>query len=474
MTASNIVSTVDQARQDFQFSSSVAGLLKDVYIPELNNTTFYATPLMAMFNQFGGSFKFEGNKVIKGFKHQGAGGFGAISEGGDFVKGRDQKGFQGYERLKYLNAYFSLTGPAIETVMSGQGSYVDAVASSMEDTLLLAKMNMERMCAGSGNGEIGRYANAENSEVLTLEYIGTADGQSSTTFSATTTLTATAGGAYTKVQWMQPGVRVNLVASGDFDGTIATTDFVEANDGTRAIFELGHVDYAAGTFSLKNVSGQTVDADEMDVETLVIVLENAYGAIEDPEGSTIDQSLELNGLYNLVDDGATYSKIWNLTRSTYPHALKSSVVDANSQELDEDLLISWILDLVNIKQSVPDVLVTDPKSRLKYFGNRKEDRRFDTTVVKDYFGLESIGVQIDNYTLLVQSLSSLVPGTLFMLKTNDFMYTKATEGFKWLEGGTGVLRPFENKDGRFATAVNYCNFVCANPNGQLKVTDLAY
>ena len=475
MGASNIVSTVDQTRQDFQFSTAVNGLLKNVYIDTLNNTTFHATPLTAMMGGMGGSLKFEGNKVIKAFKHQGAGGFGAISEGGNFVKGRNQKGFQGYERLKYLNAFFSLTGPAIATVMSGKGSYVDAVADAMDDTLLLSKMNMERMLGGAGTGEVARVTIPDaitETAMAVGEYVPLT-GASSTTAAA---LSASSGGAYSKCQWLQPGIRVNAVIDANFDSTMATDQFVLTNGSVRAVFEVGNVDYDAETFSLKNVSvaASTVNLETYDDDNWVLVLENAYGAIEDPEGSTIDQCLELNGLYNLIDDGDTYSKIWNLTRSTYPDSLKSTVKAAASAELDEDLLIGYMLDLVNIKHSMPNVLVTDPKSRLKYFGNRKEDRRFDTTVMSSDFGYQRIGVQIDNYNLEVMSVASLVPGTLFMLDTADFRYAKATEGFKWIDGGTGALRPYEGSDAQFATAVNYCNLVCENPKGQLKVTGLAY
>jgi hypothetical protein len=90
------------------------------------------------------------------------------------------------------------------------------------------------------------------------------------------------------------------------------------------------------------------------------------------------------------------------------------------------------------------------------------------------FGFKSIGVVIDQYSLLLQSLTSLTPGTLFMLNTNDFKYAKASNGFEWVDEGGRVLRNKEGSDNLFATAINYCEFVCENPNGQLKATGLAY
>lgn len=466
-TSSNEVTAVDQYRQSYQYSASVDGLLKQVYIPALNNTTFHATPLMEMFGDFGGKIDFAGNKIIKAFKHQGAGGFGGISEGGDFVKGRNQKGFQGSTRIKYLNAFFSLTGPASRTVKAGIGGYVDAISSAMEDTLRLARMHMERMCGGTGDGELTQFVNVTTDAIADGEYVSEASAPSATEVQ----LTATALAGYTKVQWLQPGNRVQIVTDANWDGALTSAQLV----GT---FEIGNVDYANDTFSLKNVSGGSIT---LTAVTYHLVLEKAYGQTETAGGDSgaVFNSLELNGLYNLVSDGVSsgetdYASIWGLTRSSYPHALKSTVKIAGGEELDEELLIRWVLDLVNIKQSIPNVLVTDPLSRLKYFSNRKEDRRFDMKVMDSMFGFRSIGVVIDQYNLLLQSLSSLTPGTLFMLNTNAFKYAKASNGFEWIEDGGRILRNYESKDGLFGTAINYCEFVCEDPKGQLKATGISY
>lgn len=465
--ASNVQTTVDQYRQSYQYSASVDGLLKQVYIPALNNTTFHATPLMEMFGDFGGKIDFAGNKIIKAFKHQGAGGFGGISEGGSFVKGRNQKGFQGATRIKYLNAYFSLTGPAARTVRAGVGGYVDAISSAMDDTLKLSRMQMERMCAGNGLGELARFlsANITEAAIASGEYYPVAGGAAA---SSAENLTAITGaGAYSFTQWLQPGLRVQLVITSELDGTVPSTDIMGP-------FEVENVDYADETFALKYVGTSTTDLSSIGAVNVSLTLEGAYGETETEGTVTSDQCLELNGLYNLVDNGDTYSTIWGLTRSTYAHALESTVKAAGDEELDEELLIDWILDLVNIKQSIPNVLVTDPKSRLKYFSNRKDDRRFDMKVMDSMFGFRSIGVVIDQYNLLLQSLTSLLPGTLFMLNTNAFKYAKASNGFEWIEDGGKILRNFESKDGMFGTAVNYCEFVCEDPKGQLKATGISY
>ena len=471
MTASNEMNTTDQYRQSYQYSSTIDGLLKNVYLPALNNTTFQATPLLAMFGDFGGAIDFAGNKIIKAFKHQGAGGFGAISEGGDWVKGRKQKGFQGYENIKYLNAFFSLTGPAAKTVKSGQGAYVDAVSSAMDDTLKLAKMNMERMLGGKGDGELCTFVNAEITQVEASEYIGNTNGGSGTSFVAGTTLTAL-GGAYMTNRWLQNGIRVNIVDDSDWDGTLAAADL----DGP---FEVGNVDYREGTFSLLNVTETVLTL--ATAGSYHVILENSYGEVEEAGGTTDTdlKCLELNGLYNLVSDGSSdgesnYTTIWNRPRASFPSSLKSMVELAAGAELDEELLMGWIQNLVHINEGVPNTLVTDPKSRLKYFGNHKEDRRFNTQVMEGPMGFRSLGVTIDEYNLMIHSLASLVPGTLMMIDVNSFKFAKATNGFIWNEEGGRILHNYEGRDAMYATAVNYCQFLCEDPKGQFKATGLSY
>lgn len=453
-TSARTVNTADQIRQDFQYSSSVDGLLKNVYIPALNNTTFHATPLMEMFGDFGGTIDFASNKIIKAFKHQGAGGFGAIPEGGTFVKGKDQKGFQGADRLRYLNAFVSLSGPAAKTVTAGQGAFVDAVTSAMDDTLKGAQMNMERIIGGAGNGTLASFQIGASSLVTAQQATCVASGSEMR-------------GGYSRCQWLQEGMLVDMCT--DESGTLkgaSTQHGIVTN-----------INYADGTFYLQYVTTSTgagVAISQSASTTYYLTLRHAYGDIEIDGDVTANSCMEPNGLTNLVDDGNTYSTVWGLTRSTYAHSLVSQQVSAANAELDEELLIGYILDLINYTQNTPNVLVTDPRSRLKYFSNRKEDRRFDMPTIDTVFGFKSIGVTIDQYTLILQSLVSLLPGTLFMLNTGDFKFVKGTAGFEWQELGGRIFRPYETKDAMFATALNYMNFVCENPRGQLKVTGLAY
>ena len=442
-SAISTASTAPQHRYDYQYSSSVRGLLKDVYIPALNNTTFHATPLMEMFGQFGGTIDYVGNKIIKAFKHQMAGGFGGIPEGGSFVTNIKQKGFQGAERLRYLNAYFSLTGPAAKTIRTGVGAYVDAVPSAMDDTLKKARMQMERIIGGAGNGVVGSF-------------LAPSTWNSGASTAATITLQAADGG-FSPAQFLSEGMRVDLCT--DTSGTIVTSS------GGSII---SAVDYEAGTATLTPAASVTIATGD----EIFITVEDAYGDIDAEGDVTANSCLEPNGLTNLVDT-STYTS-WGLTRATYPHALNSYVVAAGSAELDEELLIGYILNLVNYKQSVPNVMVTDPRSRLKYFSNRKEDRRFDMKVMDSMFGFKSIGVVIDQYNLVLQSLTSLAPGTMFILNTNAFKFAQATNGFQWIEDGGQILRNKEGSDAMFGTAVNYMNFVCEDPKGQCKVTGISY
>ena len=96
-------------------------------------------------------------------------------------------------------------------------------------------------------------------------------------------------------------------------------------------------------------------------------------------------------------------------------------------------------------------------------------------VLDTSFGFRSLGVTIDQYTLILQSLASLRPGTLALINSGDFKFAKATDGFEWVtDGPMGAFRQKEGSDNLYATAVSYMNFVCENPMGQMKVTGLSY
>lgn len=436
-----------QYRQGYQFSASVEGLLKNVYLPALNNVTFHATPLLEMFGDFGGKIDFAGNKIIKAFKHQGAGGFGAIPEGGAWVTPKMQKGFQGFERIKYLNAYCSLTGPAARTVKEGAGAYVDAISSAMDDTLKFARQQMERIIGGDGTGVLAEWTTAADAVDITSSGV-------SVTFDVGT-------GGYSPCQFLAEGMLVDIYET---LGTAMT-------NGAGAV--VTNVDYKAGTATITSTGTVTLT----NATKVYLVLKGAYDTQAEVDGGINDATTscgEPNGLGGLVSATAT-DLIWGLNRDTYPWALRSSVEAAAGAELDEELLMLWILDMVNIKQSVPNVLVTSPKARLKYFSNRKEDRRFDTPIIDTPFGFRSTGVVIDQYTLMLQSLTSLAPDTLYMLNTGAFKFAKATDGFEWVTNDAGgYFRQKEGSDNMYASAVNYMNFVCEDPKGQFKATGLAY
>jgi hypothetical protein len=477
------VPSTPQARQDFQYSSTVDGLLKNVYIPALNNTIFHATPLLEMFGEFGGTIDFQGNKIIKAFKYQGAGGFRGISEGGDFVTPAKQKGFQGYERLKYLNIYFELTGPAALTVQSGEGAFVSAVQSAMDDTLKLGRMNMERMVAGRCSAEVARFTSAEHTETAMAngEYLpAAAEATDSSYLASTHDLTALkTWGGYSGTAWLYNGLEVYLMVTADLTTALedSNQDVVQSTE-MAGPFEVEYVDHINGTFALKytgtdalNLTDDSAAHIELGAESVSLVLSDSYGQIEDAGGTDANRCLEINGLLNLVDDGGY---IWNLARSTYPNSLKSRVVDADAAELTEDYLTLILLDQVNLQQNTPNVVVTSPKAKQTYFTNVKDDRQFNTFIMDSQTGYRRLGVTIDSYSMYLETIASLPSDHLLMLNTGDFKWARATDGFKWIESGGQILRPKESSDNIFGTAVSYCNLVCENPRGQTKVEDIEY
>lgn len=141
---------------DLSNATAYDGLLKDVYLPGLTDTVFNDSSFTALIQQTTEGIDYEGQQIVKGFKDQRAGGVGPIAEGGDFVESVTAKGKQGTEQLKYLNAYFQITGPTIRAAKIGKGSFVSAAEDAFSDMMINAKNDMERQITGNGTGEIAK------------------------------------------------------------------------------------------------------------------------------------------------------------------------------------------------------------------------------------------------------------------------------------------------------------------------------
>lgn len=439
---------------DMSNSTSYDGLLKDVYLPGLTETLFNDRSFtMLIQTMTPADIRFEGQRVIHAFETQGSAGFGPITEGGSFVNAVPVKGKQGSETLKYLNAYIELSGPLIATAATDRASFANAVKRHFKTNIRTAQNDMERQLMGKADGEL--------CDVVTISL-------SATTFTVT-------GDAFFDTQFVEPGMYIefrddasNYGLRSAIDGTNAYATIASITKGAKA---LGPTTATAGTITTnETLTSNVADGDR-------IVRYGCYPAT--PGADWYDDCREINGLRNLVTDATNnsettenYDYIWGIDRTASGNSyLKSYMHNFNSGALDEDELLNMQIMLESQYQASPNLLIVSPVAKKEYFSaSAGADRRFNTNTAMDWVGgYQGLGVQIGSRQLMLTSLNSIPRGYLYMIDTRDFAFCTASSGFQWKLGdGNNVLQQSHTKDTKFASAVNYLQFVCFDPGRQGK------
>ena len=441
---------------DFHNTTNFDGLLKEVYLPALNDVTFNDAKFTALIGDMGSeSIDYEGQRIVHTFKTQRAGGVGAIPEGGDFVKSIGMKGKQVTETIRYLNAYFEITGPAVKAVKEGKASFVSATADSLNDMMITAKNDFERQLVGTGNGSCGKvrsivdFPTDANTKAIDVD-----------------------GSAYFDTQFLRQGQRIKIY-SADLDTERTSTDGVlvitSVTRGSK---------YSAtrvyGTITLERLDGANFSSITTAVGDIIVNENSIEGTGSDAE------CIEVNGLQALVSDGAeasgAYKTIWGQDRTLASYwYLKSQLEDHNDATLNEASLLGWMMDLEFQNQANPNLLMCSPRAMLEYFNTTIGDsstgyRQFNTNSAMSWTGgVVGMGIQLGHKNLMLTSLSSCPTGNVFMLDTNAFKFAKMTAGWDWLTPGGAIMNQKEASDNQFATAVNYCQFLCLDPFKQLKI-----
>jgi hypothetical protein len=435
---------------------SLSGVLKDVYLPGINNTIFFDNKFTALIQNAVGQMDATGRQIVAAFQTQRSAGVGPISEGGTFVDSVPIDGFQGTEWIKYGNMYVEFTGPAISTVQAGQGSFVDLVDSHLTSMIQAEKLNVERILTGAGDGVLG-YVNDATPTGATL---------------------TVKGGAFFDTQHMEKGTHIEFhdpasfgtprTLTGPTGDSVQITELTYGNKRTAA----------SGTITVDTaITAGLTDGD-------AITRKGAYGQINRDAGLCLEQ----NGLMNLVSDGATdtynekrestaestlenYQYIWGKPRSSH-RELQSIIHDING-ELDEEALLTVCIEAEYQYQTDPNLLMVTPRALNKYFLNSKDDRRFNTMTAFEWTGgYKGLGIQLNDKQMMLTALASCPSGYGFLINVNDFAFVRPAgmQGYKWLTGqGGSVLNQKEDSDNQFATAVAYWQFCCMKPDKQIKL-----
>ena len=444
---------------DLTNTTSLDGLLKNVYLPTLIDTTYNDQSLTAFIKRDASLLPGGGNNIVNFFLTQRAEGVGAISEGGNYVTSVPVTGKQGTENVKFLNSFIELTGPVIKAANSGQKAAINAVTKSFETNIIAYKNNFDRMLAGAGDGELAT--------VQSIASLPTSFGIQSRGYSA--------------AQYTPVGTRLKIIT---YNGSKVITKVVDI---TVDDLEIGVVDNIvsedldAGTAEIlvsDATSGDAADnAGTSDIAVSdVLIRENAYGTIT-TSTTAVSDIQEINGLQQLVSDGVNNSEttsnfktIWGIDRTTTnSYQLKSLTRNVNA-ELDEEVLLNIVQDMKFNRQARPNMLLVSPRSELKYFLNSKDDRRFNTMTALNFeggFTKNAIAMGGD-VRLILSSLASIPDDLIYVINTNDFAFA-SNRAPEWVLGdGGNVLVQSHTGDKKFATMVEYVNFVLLNPRHQFK------
>jgi hypothetical protein len=445
---------------DLTNSTSLDGLLKKVYLPTMQHTAYDDTRFSDLIQTRTDLIPGGGNHIVHFASTQRAEGVGTISEGGNWVQNVPVKGKQMTENVKYLNSYVALTGPVIKAANSGQKGVINVVTETFRSNIRSFKNNFDRMLMGDASAQCGRVSAISSGTSITL------------------TNTSFPNAPYFADMFMPIGGRFE---SATFDSAGVNSDGHNNSGSALTTFLVSSrtsQDLDAGTsvMVITDSAGSTYSAaGALDVAVGDFFFrEGAYGSAG-TAAVLFANCQEINGLNNLVSDGSSnsetgtnYTSIWGLTRTSFWY-LQSLIKDFSSARLDEENMTALMMDLQFSRQAQPNLLLTTPKAENKYFLEKKDDRRFNNVGPMSFVGgYTRLGVQLGEWQLILSSLGACPQNSLFVINTGDFAFCQNSP-IEWVLGdGGNVLVQSHTGDNKFATAVQYVNFVCFDPYRQAK------
>jgi hypothetical protein len=145
----------------FDYATAATPILKEVYLPQMQELLNNATPLLKMIEKSiqpveGGNFVFS--------VHRGRNGAAAVGRAEDATLPTAE--YQGYVRaivpVRRLYSRIRVSGQAIAATKSNKGSFVRAIESEMKGSMTDTKRELNRQLNGDGTGALAYWTAADN------------------------------------------------------------------------------------------------------------------------------------------------------------------------------------------------------------------------------------------------------------------------------------------------------------------------
>ena len=452
---------------DITNSTSLDGLMKNVYLPTMQTIAYDDTSFSDMIKSRTDVVTGGGNQIVHFSTLQRAEGVGAFGEGGDFVTNVPVKGKQQNENVKFLNAYIALTGPVIKAANEGKKAAIDIVTQSFSSNMRAFKNDIDRQFMGDGSGRLARVSAIDTG-----------------TSKMTVTQTSFPLAPFNADMFMPQGTRFGCAtfdasgidSSGPANSGSGTFGFIVSNVDSR--------DLSAGTaiLSITDSSGGAYSgAGSHNIAVGDFCFrERSYYDTAAAQAYLFSVCRETNGVMNLISDGLSNSETssnylteWGLTRTSFSN-LQSVMTDFQNAELDEENLLSFMINLQYSRQAKPNLLLTTPSAEAKYFSQKVGDRRFNNVGPMDFVGgFTRMGIQFGSWQLILTSLAALPKGNLIVMDTNDFAFAQNADIHYTVGDGGGILQQSHTGDNKFAAMVHYVNLVCFDEYRQGKGYNVA-
>lgn len=385
--------------------------LQDGIVDTLNK----ATPFMERITQ---ELPISGRKGIYPVQFGANEGIYARPEKGTFGDSQVDEPDLAEVQAKYLYALFDITGPAMAMTGDSEGSFEEALALTLKNTIDGFKLDMARQVLGQGDGTIALIQSVTDTDTIVVD----------SAFGLTT---------YKEDRPVRNLIRANM-----------PFDVIDAGDGTTK-----HGDNQAVSTVTHSGTGTTIDFASTD-GSLTSAADGDYVT------RAGNRNHEIEGFFAAVDTAGSYHGI---TRSGKP-AWQGTLVDAadggsTAVPLDPDVLRDTLDLIMEQTGKEPDFITCNYKQRRNIYNLLAPQIRYAPMMLPG--GLREDTLTFDDLPVVVERF---FPAEHIGVVNTEFWYHTINTDTEWIQGLNGTVLHFDGNSDQFTAVLRtYRNLACLWP-----------